>query len=160
MIMARDSGGTSSHSLKADINCVRVSFPGCASRYSYGPSKIFSFSCDQELFPWKAMSFDWYFEESASRPGGLAGFIVLETVAEAEREEDFCLWLIQSPSGTGRKTGFEAMWLSMLMPVEEVRGGMALGDRKFSEAIVKGPLCKVFPCDMWQVPGSLGKSRS
>lgn len=54
---------------------------------------------------------------------------------------------IQSPSGTGRRTAFEggecryAFW-----PVDEVRGGIALGDCRELEGdgvvIVEGPICE------------------
>ena len=47
VIIARLSGGTFSHALNASISCFRISFPGELSRYSYGPSTILSFSCDQ-----------------------------------------------------------------------------------------------------------------
>lgn len=44
---------------------------------------------------------------------------------------------IQSPSGTGRSTGLEATWLRpFCWPVEEVLGGMALGERRRSEEIM------------------------
>lgn len=51
VIIAKLSGGTSSHSLNAEISCVRMPFPGCEIKYSYGPCKIFSFSADQLPFP-------------------------------------------------------------------------------------------------------------
>lgn len=55
--------------------------------------------------------------------------------------EERLRWLIQSPSGTGRNTGFEATWLRLFWPVEEVRGGMALGERRLelSDTIADGP---------------------
>lgn len=59
-------------------------------------------------------------------------------MAEAEVREDL-RWLIQSPSGTGLRTGLEGMWLRPFWPVEEVRGGMALGERRLSDTIVDGP---------------------
>lgn len=48
-------------------------------------------------------------------------------------------WLIQSPSGTGLRTGFDGMWFRPFWPVEDVRGGMALGERRFSDTILEGP---------------------
>jgi len=54
------------------------------------------------------------------------------------------LWLIQSPSGTGCRTeavGFDMIWFSPFWFVEDVRGGMALGERswEFWDAISDGP---------------------
>lgn len=51
---------------------------------------------------------------------------------------------IQSPSGTGRRTDLEGVCKRLFWPVEEVRGGIALGDRKKSETIVDGPACERF----------------
>jgi len=50
--------------------------------------------------------------------------------------EEGLRWLIQSPSGTGLRTGLEGVWLRTFWPVEEVRGGMAFGERRFSDTIV------------------------
>lgn len=53
---------------------------------------------------------------------------------------------IQSPSGTGRRTDLEGGCTRLFWPVEEVRGGIALGERRFSllwrggeEGMVEGP---------------------
>jgi hypothetical protein len=55
-------------------------------------------------------------------------------------------WEIQSPSGTGRRTDFEGgVCARLFWPVEEVRGGIALGERRVSlcgwgwEGMVEGP---------------------
>lgn len=46
-------------------------------------------------------------------------------------------WLIQSPSGTGLRTGFEVgmvIVVGLITPlVDEVRGGIAFGERRFSD---------------------------
>lgn len=60
----------------------------------------------------------------------------LEFVAGFDGEVVF--WAIQSPSETGLSTGFTAVGSMVLCPVEEVRGGIAFGDRSRS-AIVEGP---------------------
>jgi hypothetical protein len=82
------------------------------------------------------MSFLWYLDESVGAMGWMVGF-------EESGMEGF-LWLIQSPSGTGCRTeavGFDMMWFSPFWFVEDVRGGMALGERswEFSDAIADAP---------------------
>ena len=64
----------------------------------------------------------------------MVGFIEVGDVREDFR------WLIQSPSGTGLRTGFEGTWFRLFWPVDEVRGGMALGERRLSDTILDGPL--------------------
>ena len=78
------------------------------------------------LRPWKARSFLWYLEGS----GAEFERTVLGPMDERLR------WLIQSPSGTGLRTGLEGVWLRPFWPVEEVRGGMALGERRLSDTII------------------------
>lgn len=79
------------------------------------------------------MSFLWYLFGSGAAPGWIVGFT-------AEVFESECLrWLIQSPSGTGRRTGLEGTWFRPFCPVDEVRGGIMLGERKDSLTIVEGP---------------------
>lgn len=69
---------------------------------------------------------------------------------------------IQSPSATGRRTGLEATWLMLFWPVEEVRGGMALGERGLSVdmverlALVERVLRDI--CGLRLVLGSVGKN--
>lgn len=93
--------------------------------YSNGPSRIFSFSCDQLfLAPCPTSSPS----ETGSGPGGL------------EDEETNCslllgLGAIQMLSGTGFNTALVGE-NPMLRPVELLRGGMAFGDWKFSAAIM------------------------
>jgi len=69
---------------------------------------------------------------------------------------DGFLWLIQSPSGTGRKTdaeAFETTWFKLFWPVEEVRGGMAFGERRLelSDTIADGPAWEIL---RWYIRGS------
>jgi hypothetical protein len=45
-------------------------------------------------------------------------------------------WLIQSASDTGRRTDLRGNGLDALWPVEEVRGGIALGDHGFSDVMI------------------------
>ena len=46
-------------------------------------------------------------------------------------------WLIQSPSGTGWRVAFVGGLNATLTPwVDEVRGGIAFGERRFSECIM------------------------
>lgn len=75
----------------------------------------------------------WYFAGS----GAEAACIV--EVEEGSIELRF-RWLIQSPSGTGLRTGLDVKWLMLLWPVDEVRGGIALGERRESDTIIDGPL--------------------
>jgi hypothetical protein len=53
-------------------------------------------------------------------------------------------WLIQSPSETGRRMDLGGIGLDALWPVEEVRGGIAFGDRMFSDAMADGSFKRDF----------------
>lgn len=60
---------------------------------------------------------------------------------------------IQTPSGTGRRTAFEGgEFRYPFWPVEEVRGGIALGERRCSDGvgdgIDEGPTCERFRWNM------------
>jgi len=48
------------------------------------------------------------------------------------------------------------MWFKPFWPVEDVRGGMALGDRKFSDTIVEGPACETFRWNIRKSDGAPG----
>ena len=61
-----------------------------------------------------------------------AGGLVVENVVNSFLVE---FGAIQSPSGTGFSTGFVGLEKLMVRPVELLRGGMALGDGKFSDTI-------------------------
>lgn len=54
------------------------------------------------LRPWKARSFLWYLEGSGVEFEGMA-------CVDVGPVDDRFRWLIQSPSGTGLRTGFEGM---------------------------------------------------
>jgi hypothetical protein len=55
-----------------------------------------------------------------------------------ELESDFDFWLIQSPSATVLSTDFDGIASKELWPVEEVRGGIAFGDRRCSDIAADG----------------------
>jgi hypothetical protein len=66
------------------------------------------------------------------------------------------LWLIQSPSGTGCRAeaaGLDTMWFNPFWFVEEVRGGMALGERscELSDTIADGPAREML---LWYIRSS------
>lgn len=77
----------------------------------------------------------------------MVGFIEEELAVSADRLR----WEIQSPSSvTGRSTDLEGVCEMLFWPVEEVRGGMALGDRGESEIMVEGPACERFRWNIWE----------
>lgn len=59
----------------------------------------------------------------------------MTVVVDVELVDTRFRWLIQSPSATGLRTGFEGTWFIGFWPVEEVRGGIALGERGLSDTI-------------------------
>lgn len=90
---------------------------------------------DQVLRPWKLVSLRLGREGSGG--GGEDVWECEECIVGVLLVSGGLRWAIQSPSGTGRRTGLLGMWFKELMPEEEVRGGMALGDMRLSDTMVE-----------------------
>ncbi len=95
VIIARLSAGTCNHALNASMSCFRMSFPGELSRYSYGPSTIFSFSVDQTV-PLTCFAI---LSAGLLGAGGVNDGVV----------DGFLRWDIQLPSVTGLRIGWERL---------------------------------------------------
>ncbi len=88
--------------------------------------------------------------------GGCMNEVNEVDVTEGLRPRRLWLWLIQSLSGTGRMTDLEGTCrIDCCCPVDEVRGGMTLGELKEVglgegvESMVAGSFCARLERNMW-----------